>query len=163
MAISIGVRANIKMASDAGILCDRGIIVDETMKTSADDVWAAGDVIQLKNCGCQLWSPALEEGKVAGANAVGDKASFQFGIEPLSLIVFGSELFAVGNPPPEEEQGLESVTEEDQKTGRYVKLIFRDNKLVYGVMFNNTSKVPAVLNGVRQGNSFRTVLSQLYQ
>ena len=133
------------------------------MKTSADDVWAAGDVIQLKNCGYQLWSTAIEEGKVAGASAVGDKATFQFGIEPLSLITFGIELFAVGNPPSEEEQGLECVTEEDQKTGRYIKLIFRGNKLVYSVMFNNTSKFTAVLNGVRQGNSFRTVLSKVYQ
>lgn len=162
VVISIGVRGNVKLASDAGIECDRGIIVDETMKTSAPDVWAAGDVIQLKKCGCQLWAPALEEGKVAGANAVGDKATFSFGIEPLSLLAFGSELFAVG-VPPESDEGLESVTEEDKKTGRYVKLIFKDNKLVYGVMFNNTSKFPVVLSGVRQGHSFKAVLAQLYQ
>ena len=49
MILSLGVRPNSRIARDAGIALNKagGIIVDEFLKTSAEDVYAVGDVIEV--------------------------------------------------------------------------------------------------------------------
>ena len=42
--VGVGVQPNVELAEAAGIAVDNGIVVDATLRTSADGVWAAGDV-----------------------------------------------------------------------------------------------------------------------
>lgn len=160
--LSVGVRANIKFAQEAGLYCGRGVCVNEHLATNAPNIWAAGDIIEIHNRCCQQWAPALAQGEAAGANATGDTKTFEFGIEPLALQIFDCELFAAGAPPADESD-CHCVTQRDDKAGKYVKLVFKDDILVYGVVINDAVKFPAVLSGVRQKESFKAVMSQLYE
>ena len=71
--LSIGVRPNSKIAREAGILLgDRGgIKVDEYMRTSEPDIWAVGDVAEIKNlvtgnpAMIPLAGPANKQGRIA--------------------------------------------------------------------------------------------------
>lgn len=77
VAIAVGVRPNKQMAEAAGLQCDRGILVDEYMRTSAPDVFAAGDVAQVydpftgKAVLDTLWPTARAQGWAAGLNMAG--------------------------------------------------------------------------------------------
>jgi NAD(P)H-nitrite reductase large subunit len=159
--LSLGVRANIQLAESAGVQCERGIIVNEKMETNVPGVYAAGDVAQFGNLRIQLWSPALEQGRVAGINAVGDSATFKRKVEPLSLLVFGTELFAAGDPLTDA-TGIHTFTDKNEKTGKYMRLVFKEDRLIYGVTFKNSEKFSVILNGVREGHPFASVLSQIY-
>ena len=44
VVIGVGIEPNVELARDAGIQCDNGIVVDELCRTSAPNVFAAGDV-----------------------------------------------------------------------------------------------------------------------
>lgn len=78
LAVAIGVRPRIELAKQAGLTVDRGIVVDEYLRTSTADVFAAGDVAQVRDprTGVAaldvLWPIALKQGQCAGANMLGE-------------------------------------------------------------------------------------------
>lgn len=77
--IAIGVRPNVKLALDAGIKIGSlgGIVVDEYLQTSDENIYAVGDCIEIKNLitGKSVHAPmgdlANLQGRVAGENAIG--------------------------------------------------------------------------------------------
>lgn len=77
VGIAIGIRPRTQLAQDAGIKVDRGILVDEYLRTRIPDIFAAGDVAQVfdpfsgKSVLDSLWGPAREQGNAAGMNMVG--------------------------------------------------------------------------------------------
>ena len=81
---AFGVRANTKLAVDAGIPLGetRAIKTNARMETDVKDVYAVGDcaespsIITHKVTCAQLGTIAVRQGKVAGANAAGDYALF---------------------------------------------------------------------------------------
>jgi len=81
---AFGVRANTKLAAEAGIPMGetRAIKSNARMETDVKDVYAVGDCAEAPNmithrptC-AQLGTIAVRQGKVAGANAAGDYAQF---------------------------------------------------------------------------------------
>ena len=77
LAVAIGVQPRVELAQAAGLKIDRGLLVDEYLRTSAADVFAAGDVAQVHDPHSGrgvldvLWSTALAQGRVAGLNMAG--------------------------------------------------------------------------------------------
>lgn len=94
--ISAGVRANLDVAKAAGIETARHITVDDHMRTSVPDIYAAGD------CACftlsyALWTEAEEMGRVAGENAAGVNTTYTVQPRPVVFHGFGTALFAFGD------------------------------------------------------------------
>jgi NADPH-dependent 2,4-dienoyl-CoA reductase/sulfur reductase-like enzyme len=78
---AVGVRPRSGLAEAAGLeLQDGRIVTDEHMRTSADGVYAAGDVALARNAAAgrrlpvEHWGEALNQGAVAGARAAGGDA-----------------------------------------------------------------------------------------
>ena len=77
--LAIGVRPDSKLAKDAGLETDRrgSIIVSDTMRTSDDDIYAAGDAVSIRNAVSgemgmiALAGPANKEGRIAADNIAG--------------------------------------------------------------------------------------------
>jgi len=82
VAIAIGIRPRIKLAQKAGIETDRGILVDEYLRTNEPDIFAAGDIAQVydphtgKSVIDSLWGPAREQGHAAGLNMTGSATPY---------------------------------------------------------------------------------------
>ncbi|KAH0794509.1 MBL fold metallo-hydrolase [Histomonas meleagridis] len=159
--INAGTRANIELAKEAGVTCGRGITVNEKMETNLPNIYAAGDCAFLNEMNQGLWAPALEMGKVAGANATGDNKKFEFCIEPVSLLANNVDVLAVGMQPTSTE-GYNVFTQNDPVSKQFSTLYFKEDKLVYGVAFNMQKKAGVIINGVRRGHSPSRVISDLY-
>jgi NADPH-dependent 2,4-dienoyl-CoA reductase/sulfur reductase-like enzyme len=77
LALAIGVVPRIELAKSAGLNTERGILVNEKMQTSGTDIFAAGDVAQVfdppsgKYVLDSLWTPARQQGRIAGLNMAG--------------------------------------------------------------------------------------------
>jgi NAD(P)H-nitrite reductase large subunit len=77
LAIAIGVSPRTELARNAGLNVDRGIIVDDRLRTSAPDIYAAGDVAQVYDSRVgratldTLWNVARDQGTTAGRNMAG--------------------------------------------------------------------------------------------
>ena len=96
--VSAGVRADTKLAADAGLPCGRGITVDETMRVPGfDGIYAAGDAAECNGQGCGLYNTARAMGKTAGVNAAGGSAVFAAEATPVRLAVFDLKIFSAGD------------------------------------------------------------------
>jgi len=78
----VGVRPRVALAEKTGIKCDNGIIVDEELRTSSPDVWAAGDVANWpdprsgERVRIEHWALAQRLGQTAARNALGAHERF---------------------------------------------------------------------------------------
>jgi len=77
VVIAIGVAPNTSIVDGTGIDVNRGIVVDGTMRTSAADIYAAGDIAEVReqitgtSGSFAIWPNAIEQGRVAGSNMSG--------------------------------------------------------------------------------------------
>lgn len=82
VAIAIGVLPRKELAEAAGLAVEKGVLVDECLQTSAEDIFAAGDVAQVydpfsgKAVVDTLWGPAREQGRAAGLNMAGARTVY---------------------------------------------------------------------------------------
>ena len=83
VAGAIGIQPRLQLAETAGLKVERGILTDENMQTSQPDIFAAGDVAQTLDLETgrhvldSLWTPAREQGYVAGLNMAGKKSTYR--------------------------------------------------------------------------------------
>lgn len=79
LGVAIGLRARMELAQQAGLATGKGVLVNEYLETSAPDVYAAGDVAELRESGAKdgwfetLWPKARLQGEFAGRNMAGDR------------------------------------------------------------------------------------------
>lgn len=86
VGIAIGIQPRMGIAESAGLSTNRGIMVDEYLRTSDEDIYAAGDVAQVydplvgKAILDSLWGPARKQGFIAGLNMTGKKTPYAKGM-----------------------------------------------------------------------------------
>jgi NAD(P)H-nitrite reductase large subunit len=115
VAIAIGIQPRNELAENCGIKVDRGVLVSETLQTSAEDIFAAGDIAQVfdpltgKSVLDSLWGPARDQGNAAGLNMAGittvyrKRAAFNVTrLANLTTTIIG----AVGNGEDEDVVGI---------------------------------------------------------
>ena len=66
-----------KLAEEAGIAADRGIIVDNHLRTSMDNVYAAGDAAELDGRTFGLAMHAREMGTAAAKEMMGENSEYK--------------------------------------------------------------------------------------
>lgn len=136
--ISAGVRPNMLAWQKSGLVTDRGVEVDDTMRTSDPDVFAAGDVAQHRGVVYGIWPVALAMGRVAGRSAAGLQDSFA-GM-PLShtVKVVDIDLFSIGRLSADGPSMRECVRESPDGT-KYEKLVLDASRLVGAVLAGDTT------------------------
>lgn len=130
--VQTGVRNDLDVAINSGLKTERGIIVDETLKTSDENVYAAGDCMQLGQATIGLWTASMEMGQIAGSNMTGDNKTYQTP-KPFSSLLLGDiKLFSAGFNSGE---GIEEVKKEDGE--KVYKLFKKDGKYVGGILYKD--------------------------
>lgn len=82
IVVGIGAVPNVELARDAGLAIDNGIAVDQHLRTSAPDIFAAGDCCSFplshyggRRLRLEAWRNAHDQGNLAAANLMGEGAS----------------------------------------------------------------------------------------
>ncbi len=103
LVLCVGVRANTALVKNAGGEVGRGIAVDEKMRTSLADVYAAGDCTESVDISCgtrkimALMPNAYLQGHAAGVNMAGGNAVFDNAIPMNSVGFFGLHAMTAGS------------------------------------------------------------------
>lgn len=146
--VSCGNRGNVGPAKTAGITVERAIVVNERMETSLPDIYACGDCAQFDGVNFQLWQEASGQGRVAGANAAGERLSYANQLLGLSLEGFGTTLYAMGDPGKKPEVRYQTVETRDGVTGRHETYWFFGGRLEGAVVIGAPEKTAQVSEAV---------------
>lgn len=131
--ISAGVRPNLELAESLRVHCEKGIIVDDHMKTNSADIYAAGDVAEFKNRLFGIWPAAMDQGKAAGSNMAGADMIYKMTAMSNTLKVAGIDLASAGDIDAENK--LESKVFADHQV--YKKLVFDNDKIIGCIMLGD--------------------------
>lgn len=131
--IQAGIRNNLDIAKNSNLDTDRGICVDESLRTKDDNIFAAGDCAQIGNTTIGLWTAAQEMGKIAANNMMGEDEKYELP-KPFSSLLLGDlKLFSAGFSSGE---GIEEIRKEDGDN--IYKLFKKDGNFVGGILWKNT-------------------------
>ncbi|UZP68214.1 FAD-dependent oxidoreductase [Desulfovibrio mangrovi] len=137
VVVAIGVVPSLTPAKEAGLSIRRGIKVDEFLHTSAEGVYAAGDVAEAYDMIADdarvtpIWPNAYSQGYYAGMNMTGQKHEKHPGGLAMNAISFyGLPTASLGMVNPTAEEGCDVFTFVDEEKQTYRKLVFRGDKLV---------------------------------
>jgi phenylglyoxylate dehydrogenase epsilon subunit len=119
------------------------------MKTSVDDIYAAGDVAEGQDFFTgkpkinATIASAVRQGKVAGANMAGTVAEYEGGIPMAAFNFFGNQAFSIGafTLP---DKSLRVYQQKDDYKRKYKRLVFDGDRLV-GAMFLNEKMDPGII------------------
>jgi NAD(P)H-nitrite reductase large subunit len=129
--VAKGVRPNSGLVEKAGGRVGRGILVDSSLRTSLEDVYAAGDCIQVtdrltgQKVNSALWTLAFEQGRYAAANMLGMARPYPAPLTRLNSARFGGvDVVSVGNL-----EGEEVLAHYDPLSRTYRRLVFSGGRL----------------------------------
>ncbi|MBM0046278.1 NAD(P)/FAD-dependent oxidoreductase [Anaerococcus sp. mt242] len=130
--VQAGIRSNIDLAKNSGLEVDRGVLVDDGLKTEYDNIYAAGDCAQIGDFTIGLWTSSQEMGKIAGNNMAGDSQMYEKP-KPFSVLTLGdTKIFSAGLNSSE---GIEEIREE--KDGNIYKLFKLNDDYVGGILWGD--------------------------
>jgi NAD(P)H-nitrite reductase large subunit len=143
-----GIRPNAELARDAGIAVGRGVLVDDRMRTSAPNVFAAGDVAEYDGQVLGLWPVAVNQAEVAARNALGaDDACPP--LRPLALLKgVGIDFLSIGRFTPE--PGDEVLVVDEGRGYQYAKVVVRDGRVVGGILVDRPADHAALIDAVHR-------------
>jgi nitrite reductase (NADH) large subunit len=130
VVISAGIRPNIDLAKECGLVCQRAVVVDDQMRTSDPDVYAVGECAQHRGVVYGLVAPLWEQTKVAAAVLTGadPHRAYTGSRQATKLKVMGVELASMGRVA-DVQPGDEVVQYSEPARDVYWKAIVRDGKL----------------------------------
>lgn len=147
--VSAGIRPDIELARNAGLKINKGVVVDDRMKTSGNDIYAAGDVAEHNGRLYGIWPAAEQQGQVAGINMSGGSAIYK-GTTPSNILkVAGIDLMAAGDIDPEDKN--EVYRFRDDERFLYKKLVFQDGRLTGFILYGDLSEKVSLLKALKEG------------
>jgi nitrite reductase (NADH) large subunit len=137
VVMATGVRPNTELAKAAGLRCDRGILVDDTLQSFDPAIYAVGECVQHRDMTFGLVAPLWEQARVCAAY-LAERGVRRYGGSQVStqLKVSGVKVFSAGDLQGGESS--ESLVLRDPRRGIYKRLLIEDNKVRGAVLYGDT-------------------------
>jgi nitrite reductase (NADH) large subunit len=149
--ISTGIRSRVELAREAGLEVNRGLIVDEQLRTSAADIYAAGDVAEFEGIVYGIIPAGIEQAQVAAANMVTDGSATYSGTVPATTLkIVGIDLTSLGDATATGDE-FDILRQADPATGVYRRLALRDGKIVGAILLGDTQNVQPLKQLIAMG------------
>ena len=159
LLVAAGISPNVELAKDAALRINRGVVVDDRMRSDDPNIFAAGDVAEWGGELPGLWPTAVAQAEVAAENAVGGDRAYA-GVVPVTILkVVGIELASIGRI--QTEPADEAIVHEG--TGRYRKLLISDGRIVGAILLGPGNDVAAVRTAITRAFDVSSELSRLRQ
>ncbi len=161
VVMAAGIRPNTALAESAGLLCQRGVVVSDTLQTVTDPrIYAVGECAAHRGIAYGLVAPLFEQGKVCATHLA------QFGIgryqgsqTSTKLKVTGIDLFSAGDFMGGE--GSEEILMSDPHAGVYKKLVIKGDRLVGACLYGDTVDCSWYFKLLREGRSIADIRERL--
>jgi len=150
VVMAAGIRPNVELARAAGLHCNRGVVVSDTMQTYDPRIYAVGECAEHRGTAYGLVAPLFEQARVCATHL----AHFGIGRYAGSLVstklkVTGIDVFSAGELAGGDD--TEEITLQDPEAGVYKKLVLRKDRLVGSVLYGDTEAGSWYLQLMREG------------
>jgi len=160
IVMAVGIRPNTALAESAGIYCNRGIVVNDTMQTYDPRIYSVGECVNHRGNVYGLVAPLFDMAKVC-ANHL---ANFGIGlykgsVTSTKLKVTGIDLFSAGDFSGGE--GTEEIILSDPIGGVYKKLVLKDDRLIGACLYGDTVDGSWYFKLLRDGRAIAEIRDSL--
>lgn len=155
LVLAVGVRANSELVKNAGGDVNRGILVDERMKTTLDGVYAAGDCAEGYDASAgvrrvlAVLPNAYMQGSAAGINMAGGDKTFANAIPLNSVGFFGLHMMTAG--------AYEGDMYEETENGELRRFFVKDGLLKGFILIGATDRAGIYTSLIREKTPLDTI------
>ncbi|MBL0718317.1 NAD(P)/FAD-dependent oxidoreductase [Piscinibacter sp. Jin2] len=161
VVMAAGIRPSTALAESAGLLCQRGIVVSDTLQTVTDPrIYALGECAAHRGVAYGLVAPLFEQAKVCANHLAGFGIGRYTGSQvSTKLKVTGIDLFSAGDFIGGE--GSEAIVMSDPYGGVYKKLVVRGDKLIGACLYGDTVDGSWYFKLIREGKPVHEIRDRL--
>jgi len=161
LIMAVGIRPNMALAKEAGLFCNRGIVVDDFMQTVSDPaIYSVGECAEHRGIAYGLVAPLFDQAKVLAYQITGQGLkTYEGSVVSTKLKISGVDVFSAGDfmGTP----GADVLELTDKVGGVYKKLILEDDKIKGVVMFGDTADGPTFFQWMQDGKDVSELRSTL--
>ncbi|MFT7596307.1 MAG: nitrite reductase (NADH) large subunit [Paracoccaceae bacterium] len=137
VVMAVGIRPEVRLATDAHLVVERGIVVNDQMQTSDPDILAFGECVEHDGIIYGLVAPIYDMARVAAKTLLGQAAAYNGSTTSTKLKVTGVDLFSAGDFA--EAPDREDIVFRDPGRGVYKRLVLLENRIIGAVMYGDTT------------------------
>jgi nitrite reductase (NADH) large subunit len=141
VVMAVGIRPNTTLAREAGLHCERGVVVSDTLQTFDPRIYAVGECVQHRGQCYGLVAPLFEQAKVC-ANHLAEFGigRYEGSVTSTRLKVTGIEVFSAGDY--QGGGGCDEMIFKDAARGVYKKLVLREGRITGAVLYGDAMDGP---------------------
>ncbi|MCJ2533252.1 MAG: FAD-dependent oxidoreductase [Candidatus Thermoplasmatota archaeon] len=165
VVVSAGARSNLRLAKEAGLDVNRGVIVDSSLRTSEEDIYAIGDVAEY---GGRVWGmipPAQDQARIAAKKVLGLEGPDYTGTIPSNILkVMGIDLTSIGTVRSEHETpeaGFEEIRAVTPDRKVYKKFVLKDGKMIGAILLGTKKETGKVAKMIKEGAPVENIRDRL--
>jgi assimilatory nitrate reductase electron transfer subunit len=155
VVLACGVRPRTGLARAAGIEVRRGIVVDDTLATSAPGVYAIGDCTEHRGAVHGLTGPAWAQADTLAARLSGARPDARYtgaGVHGVARLTAGAlEVAAFGEVADTDGDALRLADGTRGAYGSYKKLVMRGDRLVGAILVGDLAAVGELTRTYERG------------
>ncbi len=138
LVMAVGIRPSTALAKACGLTVNRGVVVDDQMRTADPAIFAVGECAEHRGVAYGLVAPIWDMCRTLAAALTGDAAAaYEGSVLSTRLKVSGVDVFSAGEFAGGE--GCEDVVFRDAGRGVYKRLVLREGRLAGAVMFGDAA------------------------
>jgi len=157
VVMAAGVRPNVALGRDAGLHCERAIVVDDTLQTYDPRIYAVGECVQHRRATFGLVAPVWEQARVCAAHLAGaGHRRYVQAATATKLKVTGIDLFSAGDIAGGVD--TEELVLRDRSAGVYKRLVLDGTRVTGAVLVGDVGDGPWYFDLIQRGadvSSFR--------
>ena len=137
VVMAVGIRPSVAIARDAGVVVNRGILVDDHMVTSDPAILAVGECVEHDGQVYGLVAPLWEMCRALADALVEAPTGYKGSVTSTKLKVSGIDLFSAGDFSGGGD--AEDIVLRDASRGIYKRVVVRDDRIVGAVLYGDTA------------------------
>jgi NAD(P)H-nitrite reductase large subunit len=169
VGLTIGVSPNVDFLKNSDLIINRGIVVDEFLRTNISDVYAIGDCAELQQPAAHrkaieaVWYTGRQMGETVAATLCGSPTPYWQGVWFNSAKFFDIEYQTYGHVPPVPTEGQASFYWEHANGKKCLRLVFdaQDESLLGVNVLGIRLRHLTIEQWIASKTSIREVLSRL--
>ena len=160
VVIAAGIRPDARLARSAGLACNRGVLVNDTLQTFDPRIYAVGECVEHRSQTYGLVAPLYEQAGICAGQLAGEgRGAYRGSVTGTQLKVSGVQVYSAGDFSGG--PGTEDLVLNDARRGVYKRLVLKNDRIIGAVLFGDTADGPWYFDLIRAGVDIREPRSRL--